>query len=60
MARVKEQTGFSVKADEEFENTEKALKKVADYNIEKSIKNNGYLVISDKDGNIKKIPAKDL
>ena len=28
--------------------------------IEKEKKNNGYLVIADKKGQIKKIPAKDL
>lgn len=35
---------------------EKARKKV----IEMEKKNNGYIVISDKDGKVKKIPAKDL
>jgi len=35
---------------------EKARKKL----IEKEKKSNGYLIISDKKGNIKKIPAKDL
>lgn len=60
MARVKEQVGFSAKADKEFEHTEKALKKVAGYIIKKAKKNNSYLLVSDKNGNIKKIAAKDL
>lgn len=28
--------------------------------IEKEKKNNGYLIVTDKDGKVKKIPAKDL
>ena len=28
--------------------------------LEKEAKNDGYLIISDKDGNIKKVPAKEL
>lgn len=35
---------------------EKARKKL----IAEEKKNNGYLIVSDKDGNIKKIAAKDL
>jgi len=39
---------------------EKSLEKVRKQLIEKIKKNNGYLVVSDKDGKVKKIPAKDL
>jgi hypothetical protein len=39
---------------------EKSLKRVREKLIEEEKKNNGYLVISDKDGKVKKIPAKDL
>ena len=39
---------------------EKSLKKVWEKLIEEEKKNNGYIVISDKDGKVKKIPAKDL
>ena len=40
--------------------TIRALKLVRKKLIEKEKKNNGYLVISGKDGVVKKIPAKDL
>ncbi|HEY8968705.1 MAG TPA: hypothetical protein VIM64_06425 [Puia sp.] len=39
---------------------EKSLKKVWEKLVEEKKKNNGYLVVSDKDGKVKKIPAKDL
>ena len=60
MARVKEQLGFSAKAEEEFALTEKALKKVANRIIEKTKKNNSYLITSDKNGKVIKVPAKSL
>ncbi len=60
MARVKEQVGFSTKADKEFRLTEKAFKKVAQSLIEKTKKNNSFLITSDENGNIIKIPARDL
>ena len=39
---------------------EKSLAKVRKKLIEEEKKINGYLVVSDKDGKVKKIPAKDL
>ncbi|WP_423146975.1 hypothetical protein [Rubrolithibacter danxiaensis] len=39
---------------------EKAISEVSRKLIEQEKKNDGYLIISDKDGTIKKIPAKDL
>jgi len=60
MAKAKEKQGFSVKADTEFSKTEKALGKAALNVVAKTKKNNSYLVIADKDGKVKKIPAKDL
>jgi len=39
---------------------EKSLKKVWEKLVEEKKKNNGYLVVSDKDGKVKKIPARDL
>lgn len=39
---------------------EKAFKKIAENIIAKTKKNNSYLVIADKNGKVKKIPAKDL
>jgi len=39
---------------------EKSLEKVRKKLIEEVKKNNGYLVIGDKDGKVKKIPARDL
>lgn len=39
---------------------QEGFQKVREKLIEKEKQNNGYLVISDKKGNIQKIPAKDL
>ena len=39
---------------------EKSLEKVRKNLIESEKRNNGYLVIADKDGKVKKVPAKDL
>ena len=39
---------------------EKSLEKVRKKVIETEKKNGGYIVIADKDGKVKKIPAKDL
>lgn len=39
---------------------EKSLEKVRKDLIEAEKKNNGYLVIADKNGKVKKIPARDL
>ena len=60
MGKAKENIGLPKKHIEESEAIEKALKKVSEKLIAEEKKNNGYLVISDKKGNIKKIAAKDL
>ena len=60
MGKTKNKIGFSDKAETEFLKTDKALGKAAMNIIAKTKKNNSYLVIADKDGKIKKIPAKDL
>jgi hypothetical protein len=39
---------------------EKSLEKVRKNLIEAEKKNNGYLVIADKNGKVKKVPARDL
>ena len=39
---------------------EKSLEKVRAKLIETEKKNDGYLVIADKDGKVKKVPARDL
>ncbi|MBX9783391.1 MAG: hypothetical protein K2X48_08875 [Chitinophagaceae bacterium] len=60
MGKVKEKIGFSEKAEKEFSKTQKALTKAAVNIIAETKAKNSYLVIADKKGNIKKIPAKDL
>lgn len=60
MEKAKENIGFSKKFIEEGEAIEAALKKVSEKLIAEEKKNNGYLIVSDKQGNIKKIAAKDL
>lgn len=60
MGKTKEKIGFSEKAELEFNKTEKALVKVAGNVIAKTKKNNSHLVVADKNGKVKKIPAKDL
>jgi hypothetical protein len=60
MAKTKEKQGFSVKAETEFSKTEKTLGKAALNIVAKTKKNNSYLVVADKSGKVKKIPAKDL
>jgi len=51
---------FSLIAQKESRAIEKGLRKVSQKLIEEEKARNGYLVISDKKGNIKKVPAKDL
>jgi hypothetical protein len=60
MGKAKEKIGFSKKAEMEFSKTEEALGKSALNIVAKTKRNNSYLVIADKDGKVKKIPAKDL
>lgn len=60
MGKTKEKIGFSEKAEIEFLKTQKALDKAALNVIAKTKKNNSYLIIGGKNGEVKKIPAKDL
>jgi hypothetical protein len=49
-----------VYTDERFEKILQGIKKARKKLVETSAANNEDLVISDKEGNVKKIPAKDL
>ena len=60
MGKTKENIGFSVKFLEEEKAVEAALKKVSKKLIEETKKENGYLVVADRNGIVTKIPAKDL
>ena len=60
MGKTKEHIGFSQKFLEEKKAIDAALKKVSKKLIEETKKENGYLVVGDKNGTVKKIPAKDL
>lgn len=55
-----ENIGLSKEHIELREKIEAALKKVAEKLIAEEKARDGYLIISDKDGNIAKVPAKDL
>lgn len=60
MGKIKNKIGFSLSAQKEFMDIEKGLRKVSQKLIAEEKARNGYLVISDKKGNKKKVPAKDL
>ncbi len=60
MGKVKNDLGFSLVAQKESEAIEKGLKKTSQKLIAEEKACNGYLIISDKKGGIKKVPAKDL
>lgn len=60
MAKTKTTIGFSKKFTVEGKVIDNALQDVAGHIIAETKAANSYLVISDKDGKIKKIPAKDL
>jgi len=60
MGKVKNDLEFSLAAQKESNAIEKGLRKVSQKLIAEEKARNGYLVISDKKGNIKKVPAKDL
>jgi len=60
MGKIKNKIGFSLSAQKEFMDIEKGLRKVSQKLIAEEKARNGYLVISDKKGNIKKVRAKDL
>ena len=60
METTKKNIGLSKKHRDLSAEIDKALKKASENVIAEAKKLNSYLVVSDKDGNIKKIPAKDL
>ncbi len=60
MGKTKEYTGFSKKFLEEDKAVDAALKKVSKKLIEETKKENSYLIVADKNGNPKKVFAKDL
>ena len=60
MGKVKNDLGFSLVAQKESMAIERGLKKVSQKLIAEEKARNGYLIISDKKGGIKKVPAKDL
>jgi len=60
MGTVKKKIGFSEDAKKEDSLNEKAFEKIAQNLVAETKAKNSYLVIADKRGNIKKIPAKDL
>lgn len=60
MGTVKTNPGFSVRHNSLLNKTTDALKKVTPNLIAETKATNSYIVVSDKSGKIKKIPAKDL
>ena len=60
MGKIKNKIGFSQLAEKEFTKIGKGLKMISRKLIAEEKSRNGYLVISDKKGNIKKVRAKDL
>ncbi len=60
MTRGKKDIGFSLAAQKELKAIERGLKKVSQKLIAETKVSNGYLILSDKKGGIKKVPAKDL
>lgn len=60
MEAVKTAIGFTDRHKEMHKKTEAALQEVSKQIIETAKATDTYIVIADKDGNIIKIPAKDL
>ncbi len=60
MGTVKTNSGFSVRHNSLLKKTTDALKKVTPHLIAETKATNSYMVVSDKNGKVKKIPAKDL
>ncbi len=60
MGKIKNEIEFSSSAEKLFVQIEKGLKKVSEKLITEEKARNGYLVISDKRGNVQKVAAKDL
>jgi len=60
MEKTKQRISASKKLIEQSKALEAGLKKVSEKLIAEEKQNNGYLIIADNKGNIKKVPAKDL
>jgi len=60
MEKTKNNIIFSNTHKELRDAAEAALNKVSKKLIEETKKENGYLIVADKNGTVKKIPAKDL
>ena len=60
MGTVKTNSGFSVRHNSLLKKTTDALNKVIHHLVAETKAINSYIVVSDKNGKIKKIPAKDL
>ena len=60
MGTIKKNIGFSKKDQELSDALKKGLKEVSEKLIAETKDTNGYLVIADKNGKVKKVPAKDL
>lgn len=60
MGTIKTNASFTVRHNSLLDKTTSALKKITQHLIAETKSTNSYLVVSDKDGKIKKIPAKDL
>ncbi len=60
MGTTKKKVELSQKHRDESEAVARALQKVSEKLIAETKEKNSYLVVSDEEGNIKKIPAKDL
>jgi len=60
MEKIEKNVGFSEKFVERSKAIEEGLKKVSEKLIAETKALNSYLVIADSEGNIKKVPAKDL
>lgn len=60
MGTTKKNVALSTRHKDLSEATAKALKKVSEKLIAEAKATNSYLVVSDENGNVKKIPAKDL
>jgi hypothetical protein len=60
VGKVKKNIAFSKRHKKLGEALETGLKEVSEQLIVETKKNNGYLILSDDKGNIKKVQAKDL
>ena len=60
MGETKKSVELSEKHQQETAATAKDLQKVTEKLIAETKEKNGYLVVSDDHGNIKRLPAKDL